>query len=78
MRRTWLALVTSALLAARCLAAPPSRQTPVLRGSDPGTPVDVEATGTRRLDLTVDSGGDNSTDHADWAAAHLSCTGGNG
>ncbi|MGW1562484.1 beta-galactosidase [Streptomyces sp. NPDC002144] len=52
--------------------------TPTLRGSDPGTPVDVDVTGARWLDLTVDSGGDVSTDHADWAVAHLTCTGGKG
>jgi beta-galactosidase len=49
---------------------------PTLRGTDPGTPVDVDVTGARWLDLTVDGGGDVSTDHADWAAARLSCGGG--
>jgi len=49
---------------------------PTIQGSDAGTPVDVDVTGARWLDLTVDSGGDVSTDHADWADAHLTCTGG--
>ncbi|MGP3983187.1 beta-galactosidase [Streptomyces sp. KR80] len=49
---------------------------PVRYGPDDGMPVDVDVTGTRWLDLTVDGGGDISTDHADWAAAKLTCAGG--
>jgi beta-galactosidase len=49
---------------------------PVLYGSDGGTPVDVDVTGARWLDLTVDGGGDVSADHADWADARLTCAGG--
>jgi len=47
--------------------------TPVLRGSDPGTRVDVDVTGARWLDLLVDGDGDVSADHADWADAKLTC-----
>jgi hypothetical protein len=50
--------------------------TPVLYGSDGGTPVDVDVTGARWLDLLVDGDGDVSTDHADWADAKLTCGGG--
>jgi beta-galactosidase len=49
---------------------------PTLLGSDGGTPVDVDVTGARWLDLTVDGGGDISADHSDWADAHLTCKGG--
>lgn len=49
---------------------------PVRYGPDGGTPVDVDVTGARRLDLTVDGGGDISADHADWADARLTCRGG--
>ncbi|MET7781978.1 beta-galactosidase [Streptomyces sp. NPDC005388] len=51
---------------------------PTFLGSDGGTPVDVDVTGARWLDLTVDGGGDISADHSDWAGAHLTCTGGTG
>ncbi|MBI0292931.1 beta-galactosidase [Streptomyces sp. PRKS01-29] len=49
---------------------------PVVRGSDGGTDIDVDVTGARWLDLLVDGDGDVSTDHADWADAKLTCTGG--
>ncbi|MER7564787.1 beta-galactosidase [Streptomyces sp. NPDC097941] len=47
--------------------------TPVVRGSDGGTGIDVDVTGARWLDLSVDGDGDVSSDHADWADARLSC-----
>ncbi|MEV3911426.1 beta-galactosidase [Streptomyces canus] len=50
--------------------------TPVVRGSDGGTDIDVEVTGARWLDLSVDGDGDISSDHADWADARLTCAGG--
>jgi beta-galactosidase len=50
--------------------------TPVLYGTDGGAEVDVDVTGARWLDLLVDGGGDISSDHADWAAASLTCAGG--
>ncbi|WP_232323957.1 glycoside hydrolase family 97 catalytic domain-containing protein [Catenuloplanes japonicus] len=50
--------------------------TGVLRSSDPGFQVTADVTGIRRLTLRVTDGGDGKNfDHADWAAAHLSCTG---
>ncbi|WP_445521233.1 beta-galactosidase [Streptomyces sp. NEAU-174] len=49
---------------------------PVVRGSDGGIDIDVDVTGARWLDLLVDGDGDVSTDHADWADAKLTCTGG--
>ncbi|MDX2759460.1 beta-galactosidase [Streptomyces europaeiscabiei] len=49
---------------------------PVRYGSDGGTAVDVDVTGARWLDLLVDGDGDVSTDHADWADAKLTCSGG--
>ncbi|GAA1086611.1 beta-galactosidase [Streptomyces javensis] len=49
---------------------------PVVHGSDGGTNIDVDVTGARWLDLLVDGNGDVSTDHADWAGAKLTCTGG--
>ncbi|WP_461061181.1 beta-galactosidase [Streptomyces pseudoechinosporeus] len=49
---------------------------PVLYGSDGGATVDVDVTGARWLDLLVDGDGDVSTDHADWADAKLTCSGG--
>ncbi|MGW1786926.1 NPCBM/NEW2 domain-containing protein, partial [Streptomyces sp. NPDC002143] len=49
--------------------------TPVVRGSDDGTAIDVDVTDARWLDLLVDGDGDVSTDHADWADAKLTCTG---
>ncbi|WP_128375662.1 beta-galactosidase [Streptomyces cavernae] len=50
--------------------------TPVVRGSDGGTDIDVDVSGARWLDLLVDGDGDVSTDHADWADAKLTCEGG--
>ncbi|MDX2521192.1 beta-galactosidase [Streptomyces stelliscabiei] len=50
--------------------------TPVVSGSDGGTTVDVDVSGARWLDLVVDGNGDVSSDHADWADAELTCTGG--
>ncbi|MER6960312.1 beta-galactosidase [Streptomyces sp. NPDC000618] len=50
--------------------------TPVVRGSDGGADIDVDVTDARWLDLLVDGDGDVSTDHADWADAKLTCTGG--
>ncbi|GAB3978899.1 beta-galactosidase [Actinoallomurus acanthiterrae] len=48
---------------------------PVVRGSDPGTDIGVDVTGTRWLDLVVTNGGDDATqDHADWADAKVSCS----
>ncbi|MEU1933348.1 beta-galactosidase [Streptomyces coeruleorubidus] len=49
--------------------------TPVVRGSDGGTDIDVDVTGARWLDLLVDGDGDVSSDHADWAEAKLTCGG---
>ncbi|MFH9552964.1 beta-galactosidase [Streptomyces sp. NPDC017435] len=51
-------------------------RTPVVRGSDGGTAVDVDVTDARWLDLLVDGDGDVSADHADWADARLICGGG--
>ncbi|MEU1190814.1 beta-galactosidase [Streptomyces sp. NPDC005859] len=50
--------------------------TPVVRGSDGGTDIDVDVTDARWLDLLVDGAGDVSSDHADWADAKLTCAGG--
>ncbi|MER5428589.1 beta-galactosidase [Streptomyces sp. NPDC002588] len=50
--------------------------TPVVRGSDDGTHIDVDVTDARWLDLLVDGDGDVSADHSDWADAKLTCTGG--
>jgi len=50
--------------------------TPVVSGSDAGTAIDVDVSGARWLDLGVDGDGDVSSDHADWADAKLTCTGG--
>ncbi|WP_329225296.1 beta-galactosidase [Streptomyces canus] len=50
--------------------------TPVVRGSDGGTGIDVDVTDARWLDLLVDGAGDVSSDHADWADAKLTCAGG--
>ncbi|MEV0775435.1 beta-galactosidase [Streptomyces sp. NPDC050428] len=50
--------------------------TPVVRGSDGGTAIDVDVADARWLDLLVDGDGDVSTDHADWADAKLTCGGG--
>ncbi|MFF2937555.1 beta-galactosidase [Streptomyces mirabilis] len=54
----------------------PLLDTPVVYGTDGGTAVNVDVTGAGWLDLLVDGGGDISSDHADWAAARLTCTGG--
>ncbi|WP_406166306.1 beta-galactosidase [Streptomyces canus] len=50
--------------------------TPVVRGSDGGTDIDVDVTDARWLDLLVDGAGDVSSDHSDWADAKLTCAGG--
>ncbi|WSQ06869.1 beta-galactosidase [Streptomyces sp. NBC_01231] len=50
--------------------------TPVVRGSDGGTGIDVDVTDARWLDLLVDGAGDVSSDHSDWADAKLTCAGG--
>ncbi|MET7312826.1 MULTISPECIES: beta-galactosidase [unclassified Streptomyces] len=50
--------------------------TPVVSGSDGGTAIDVDVSDARWLDLTVDGNDDVSSDHADWADAKLTCTGG--
>ncbi|MCZ0999613.1 hypothetical protein O1M63_18300 [Streptomyces mirabilis] len=36
----------------------------------------MDVTGAGWLDLLADGGGDISSDHADWAAGRLTCTGG--
>jgi beta-galactosidase len=47
---------------------------PVLRGSGGGADVDVDVTGAQVLRLRVTEAGDgNGLDHADWAAATLTC-----
>ncbi|MFG1608410.1 glycoside hydrolase family 97 catalytic domain-containing protein [Actinoplanes sp. NPDC049265] len=48
--------------------------TGVLRGTDPAQPITADVTGVNRLTLRVTDGGDNKNfDHADWAAARLTC-----
>ena len=48
--------------------------TPVLRGGAVAVPVRADVTGVRMLDLQVGDGGDgNNSDHADWAAATITC-----
>ncbi|WP_086663561.1 NPCBM/NEW2 domain-containing protein [Lentzea kentuckyensis] len=48
--------------------------TPVLRGGAEAVPVQADVTGVRMLDLQVTDGGDgNNSDHADWAAATITC-----
>jgi beta-galactosidase GanA len=50
--------------------------TPVLTGNSPPFAVDVDLTGVDQLDLGIDDGGDgNGSDHSDWAAAMLHCSG---
>jgi hypothetical protein len=47
---------------------------PTLFGPDPPLPVSVDVTGAQVLRLRVHDAGDgNGYDHADWAAAALSC-----
>ncbi|MBO3675374.1 NPCBM/NEW2 domain-containing protein [Streptomyces sp. NEAU-YJ-81] len=49
-------------------------KSPVLKGADPASPVDVDLTGATKLQLRVTDGGDGSSyDHADWADARLTC-----
>jgi hypothetical protein len=49
---------------------------PVLKGGDRATAIDVDVTGAQVLDLVVGDGGDdNGHDHADWATPTLTCTG---
>jgi alpha-glucosidase len=50
--------------------------TGVLRSTDPAYPITADVTGVRLLTLRVTDAGDNKNfDHADWAAAHLTCAG---
>lgn len=47
------------------------------RGSDAGQAIIVDVTGRSQLRLLVGNAGDGSAfDHADWARARLTCTGG--
>jgi hypothetical protein len=49
--------------------------TPTIRGHQPATPIDVDATGAQVLDLIVGDAGDgNGNDHGDWAIPTLACT----
>jgi hypothetical protein len=49
-------------------------QSPLLTGTDPASPVDVDLTGTTTVALRVTDGGDGGGyDHADWADARLTC-----
>jgi hypothetical protein len=49
----------------------------VVTGASPARVVRVDVTGRRELVLRVTDGGNgNNSDHADWAEARLSCTGG--
>ncbi len=48
--------------------------TPVLKGGQAATPIDVDVTGAQALDLVVGDGGDgNGQDHGDWATPTLTC-----
>ncbi|MFD6178580.1 MULTISPECIES: MGH1-like glycoside hydrolase domain-containing protein [unclassified Isoptericola] len=48
--------------------------TGVLRGGDPAEKVDADVTGASFVTLRIGNAGDgNSSDHADWAAATLTC-----
>ncbi|GAB7036885.1 MULTISPECIES: glycoside hydrolase family 97 catalytic domain-containing protein [Catenuloplanes] len=52
----------------------PLAATGVLRGTDPAHPVAADVTGVRRLTLRVTDAADGKNfDHADWAAARLTC-----
>ncbi|NDO88109.1 endo-alpha-N-acetylgalactosaminidase family protein [Cellulosimicrobium composti] len=52
-------------------------KTPVLRGGGATQDLALDVTGVRYLDLVVTDGGDgNGNDHADWAAAKVTCAGG--
>ena len=47
-------------------------RSPVVKGSDGAVPVSVDLTGSDRLTLLVEEGGDNNYyDHSDWAGAML-------
>jgi len=49
-------------------------ESPLLGGSSATVGVDVDVTGGKTLRLVVTNGGDNSDyDHADWAAARVTC-----
>lgn len=49
-------------------------QSGVLRGDSAAVDIDVDLDGVNYLDLVVDGAGDGvSADHADWAAARLTC-----
>lgn len=46
----------------------------MLRHGDAAAPVNVDVSGVSVLDLRVTDGGDGvDSDHADWAAAAISC-----
>jgi beta-galactosidase GanA len=49
--------------------------TPAVTGASAAVPIDVDVTGATIVDLIVGDGGNgNGNDHADWAAARLSCS----
>ena len=49
--------------------------TPTVTGAEAGIPIDVDITGATIVDLIVGDGGNgNGNDHADWAAARLTCS----
>ncbi|MEW2488369.1 NPCBM/NEW2 domain-containing protein [Streptomyces sp. NPDC048411] len=49
-------------------------KSPLLTGTEPASPVDVDLAGATMLHLRVTDGGDgNQYDHADWADARLTC-----
>ncbi len=50
-------------------------ESPVMRGSGGGSPVNVTVAGKRELRLVVTDAGDGkNSDHADWANARLTCS----
>ncbi|MFV5996297.1 NPCBM/NEW2 domain-containing protein [Streptomyces sp. NPDC056231] len=49
-------------------------KSPLMTGTEPASPVDVDLAGATTLRLRVTDGGDgNQYDHADWADARLAC-----
>src|SRR5205823_4578457 len=53
----------------------PRYTSPTLTGTADPAPLDIDVTGAQILRLRVTDAGDgNAFDHADWAAATLSCT----
>jgi len=49
--------------------------TPVVRGHQSATSLNVDVAGAQVLDLVVGDGGDgNGNDHADWADPVLTCS----